>query len=173
VGQGLPFGGKERALNDDPSFQANFELTDHRGVVRTDEDFSGRWMLVFFGFTNCPDVCPTGLATIARVMDDLGSNAEQIQPLLISVDPERDNPAVLAEYVPQFHPSIIGLTGSPDQIKRTARTFNIYYERIEEAAIPGGYTMGHSSSILLFGPEGAFIRSYGYSSANAWMDRAT
>ena len=162
VWQGLPFGDIKRTSNDDPAFRANFELTDHRGMIRTNDDFSGRWMLVFFGFTNCPDVCPTGLATLARVMDDLGSNAERVQPLLISIDPERDKPAVLAEYVPQFHPAIIGLTGSPDQIKKTARTFKIYYERIEEVALPDGYTMGHSSSILLFDPEGAFVRTYGY-----------
>lgn len=143
-------------------FAADFELTDHNGMMQADEDFRGRWMLVFFGFTNCPDVCPMGLATIAQVMDDLGIKSQAIQPLFITIDPERDTPGVLATYVPQFGSGILGLSGTPDQIERTAKTFKIYYQKIEEAASPDGYTMGHTSAFLLFDPQGDFVRLYEY-----------
>ncbi len=143
-------------------FLADFELTDHNGMIQTDEDFRGRWMLVFFGFTNCPDVCPMGLGTIAQVMDDLGTEGSAIQPLFITVDPERDTLGTLADYVTQFGPKILGLSGSPDQIKRTAETFNIYYQKVDEASSPDGYTMGHTSSFLLFDPKGEFVRIFEY-----------
>lgn len=144
------------------AFRADFELTDHQGVVRTDEDFTGRWLLVFFGFANCPDVCPTTLAEVAAVMDGLGADAARVQPLFISIDPERDTPAALADFVPRFEAGIIGLTGTPAQISATARSFYIYYERIEEAAAPGGYSMSHSSQLFLFGPDGAYVTAYAY-----------
>ena len=143
-------------------FVADFEMTDHNGMMQTDGDFRGHWMLVFFGFTNCPDVCPMGLATIAQVMDELGTQGSAVQPLFITVDPERDTPSALANYVPQFGPGILGLSGPPDQIERTAQTFKIYYQKIEEASAPDGYTMGHTSSFLLFDPEGEFVRIYEY-----------
>src|SRR5690606_14422773 len=136
----------------EPAFRAAFELTDHTGIVRTEEDFSGRWMLVFFGFANCPDVCPTTLSEVAVVMKGLGKDAARVQPLFISVDPERDTPSALADFVPQFNAGIIGLTGTPEQIDRTADSFRIFYERIEEAQAPDGYTLGHSSQRFLFDP---------------------
>jgi protein SCO1/2 len=141
---------------------AEFELTGHDGVVRTAEDFRGQWSLVFFGFTNCTDICPTTLAEIAQVMDDLGAQADAVQPLFISVDSERDRPEALAEYVPQFHPSILGLFGTPEQIEAAAASFKIFYERVPEETAPDGYTMGHTSQVFLFDPEGAFVRLFGY-----------
>lgn len=146
----------------EPAFRADFELTGHRGMVLSQEDFAGRWMLVFFGFANCPDVCPTTLSEIAAVMERLGENAEQVQPLFISIDPERDTPSALAGFVPRFDAGIIGLTGTPDQIERTSDTFKIFYEKIEEASAPDGYTMGHSSRLFLFGPEAGFVTSWAY-----------
>ena len=152
----------ETAAPQDPSFQAVFELTDHTGMVRTQVDFAGQWMLVFFGFTNCPDVCPTTLSEVAVVMDELGPDAPFVQPLFISIDPDRDKPQALADFVPQFDAGIIGLTGTPEQIKRTAEDFYIFYEKVTEAAAPGGYTMGHSSQLFLFGPKGDFLTTYAY-----------
>ena len=151
-----------RLSPDGVGFPADFELTDHNGMVQSDEDFHGRWMLVFFGFANCPDVCPLGLATIAQVMDDLGTQGASVQPLFITVDPERDTPSALADYVPQFGPSILGLSGSPEQIERTAESFKVFYQRAEDASAPDGYTMGHTSTFLLFDPEGEFVRLYDY-----------
>lgn len=144
------------------TFRADFELTDHQGMVRTDEEFAGRWLLIFFGFANCPDVCPTTLAEVAAVMDGLGAKAPRVQPLFISIDPERDTPAALGEFVPRFDAEIIGLTGTPEQISATARSFYIYYEKIEEAAAPDGYSMSHSSQLFLFGPDGGFVAAYTY-----------
>ena len=111
---------------DEPAFRADFELTDHQGMVQTDEDFAGRWMLVFFGFANCPDVCPTTLAEVAAVMDALGSDATQVQPLFISIDPERDTPQQLAEFVPAFDANIIGLTGTADQMPLMVPLGNVH-----------------------------------------------
>lgn len=144
------------------AIEADFELTDHRGEVRRDEDYDGKWMLVFFGFTNCPDVCPLGLATIADAMDRLGAAAGQVQPLFISVDPERDTPEALAEYVAAFHPKVIGLTGPTEKISETAGNFRAYFEKIDDERAPDGYTMGHTSVIYLIDPTGEFVTVYGY-----------
>ena len=146
----------------DPAFRAEFELTDHQGMILTERDFAGRWMLVFFGFANCPDVCPTTLAEVAAVMEDLGTDAEKVQPIFISIDPERDTPAALAKFVPLFDAGIIGLTGTPEQIAETSETFPIFYERIEEASAPDGYTMGHTSHLFLFDPQAGFADSWAY-----------
>ena len=148
--------------DDEPAFQAVFELTDHQGMIQTEGDFSGRWMLVFFGFTNCPDVCPTTLSEVAVVMDGLGSAADKVQPIFITIDPERDTPGIPAEYVPLFDAGILGLTGTPEQIAETSTTFPIFFERIEEAAAPDGYTMGHTSHLFLFDPEAGFADSWPY-----------
>ena len=153
---------REVATSAESSVVAEFELTGHDGVLRTEEDIRGKWTLVFFGFTNCPDICPTTLAEIAGVMDDLGSQADAVQPLFISVDSDRDRPDALAEYVPQFHPSILGLAGTPEQIEAAAASFKIFYERVPEDAAPDRYTMGHTSQVFLFDPDGGFVRLYGY-----------
>lgn len=153
---------KTDADRSDPAFRAVFELTDHQRMIRTERDFSKQWMLVFFGFTNCPDVCPTTLAEVAAVMEDLGTDAEKVQPIFISIDPERDTPAALAEFVPLFNAGIIGLTGTPEQIAETSETFPIFFERIEEASAPDGYTMGHTSHLFLFDPQAGFAESWAY-----------
>ena len=147
---------------EEPAFRADFELTDHQGTVRSEEDFAGQWLLVFFGFTSCPDVCPTTLAEVAMVMDSLGDRAQQVQSLFISIDPERDTPAALAEFVPLFGADVIGLTGTPEQIARTAESFHIFYEKIEQDAAPSGYTMAHSSQLFLFDPSGGYVTSWQY-----------
>jgi len=146
----------------EPPFRADFELTDHQGMVRQDEDFAGKWLLVFFGFANCPDVCPTTLAEVAAVMTGLGEYASDVQPLFITIDPERDTPAALAEFVPLFDAGIIGLTGTPDQVAKTAANFYVYYEKINEAKASEGYTMSHSSQLFLFDPESEFVRLFDY-----------
>lgn len=154
--------GRLDQTEEEVAFRAEFELTDHQGMVRTEHDFAGKWMLVFFGFTNCPDVCPTTLSEVAAVMEGLGADADKVQPIFVSIDPERDMPSVLAEYVPLFGAGIIGLTGTPDQIEKTSKTFPIFYERIEGATAPDGYTMGHTSHLFLFDPEAGFAESWPY-----------
>ena len=146
----------------DPAFVAEFELTDHQGMIRTEDDFAGRWMLIFFGFTNCPDVCPTTLSEVAAVMEGLGADAAKVQPIFITIDPERDTPTALADYVPLFDAGIIGLTGTPEQIAQTSETFPIFFERIEDASAPDGYTIGHTSHLFLFDPDTGFAESWPY-----------
>lgn len=150
------------SVAEDPTVTADFELTAHDGTARSEEDYRGQWMLVFFGFTNCPDVCPMTLSEISVVMDKLGNFTEHVQPLFISIDPERDGPALLAEFVPQFHPTIVGLTGTPQQIEAATDSFKVYYEKIAQDGAPDGYTMGHTSQMFLFDPKGQFVRLFSY-----------
>lgn len=154
--------GDRAPTSDPPVHKAIFELTDHRGQIVTQDDFAGEWLLVFFGFANCPDVCPSTLAEVAAVMDALGEDSATIQPLFISIDPERDTPAALAEFVPRFEAGIIGLTGTPSQIAQTSQSFYVFFEKIEDANAPGGYTMGHSSQLFLFGPDAGYVTSWQY-----------
>lgn len=151
----------ERTASDSPFF-AEFELTDHRGMVQTQRDFSGRWMLIFFGFTNCPDICPTTLSEVAAVMEGLRGEAEKVQPIFITIDPERDSPMVLSQYVEQFEAGIIGLTGTANQMAAISDSFPIFFERNEEASAPGGYTMSHTSNLFLFDPQAGYSTSWPY-----------
>ena len=139
----------------EPPFFAEFELTDHRGMVQTEEDFAGRWMLVFFGFTNCPDVCPTTLGELSVLLDDLGPQGDDLQVLLISGDPERDTPERLNEYLQSFDPRIVGLTGSEEEVEEAFSAFKAY-----RAIVPlenGDYTVDHSAGVYLFDREGGFF----------------
>ena len=129
-----------------------FNLTDQHGRAVTERDFAGRWMLVYFGYTFCPDVCPTELGTIAAAMQDLGDKAAQVVPVFITVDPERDTPEQLATYVPNFDPRMVGLTGTPEQIAEAARRYRVYYAKAERPSMTE-YLMDHSSFVYLVGPD--------------------
>lgn len=134
------------------SFGKTLELKDHNGQLRTLADFKGKVVTLFFGFTHCPDVCPTTLVEMANVMKELGSDAGRVQVLFVSVDPERDTADVLKRYVPAFHPSFLGLTGNAEDIARVAKEFKIYYQKQNLAS--GGYTMDHSAGTYIFDGEG-------------------
>jgi protein SCO1/2 len=133
-----------------------FTLTDHTGKRVTDQDFRGKFLLVFFGFTNCPDVCPTALQVMAAALDKLGPNAARITPVLISVDPAHDTPAVLATYVASFHPRLVGLTGSQAEIDAVAKAYRVYVKKVPDPKSTAGYTIDHSSIIYVMGPDGAY-----------------
>jgi cytochrome oxidase Cu insertion factor (SCO1/SenC/PrrC family) len=149
-----------------------FTLTDHTGKRVTDQDFRGRFMVVFFGFTFCPDVCPTALQVMAAALDKIGPKAEQITPVLITVDPERDTPEQMAMYVKSFHPRLVGLTGSPDEIAAVAKAYRVYFKRVPDPKSSGGYTMDHSAIIYVMGPDGAFRTHFPYTvDANAMAER--
>lgn len=138
-----------------------FSLTDHTGRHVTEKDFLGKYMLVFFGFTYCPDVCPTELQVMSAALDELGAEGNTIQPVFVSIDPERDTPEVVKQYVENFHPRLIGLTGSPDDIAAIARAYRVYYKK----ALGGSetdYEMDHSTTIYLMGPDGGFRKHFGY-----------
>lgn len=132
-----------------------FALVDHTGTPRTDADFRGRLMLVYFGFTYCPDVCPTDLQAIGLALDKLGDAAERVQPLFITVDPERDTVAYLSQYVPLFHPRLIGLTGTAAAIHAAAEAYRAYYAKV--ALSEGDYTVDHSSFIYLMSADGRYL----------------
>ncbi|WP_420966778.1 SCO family protein [Bradyrhizobium sp. B120] len=133
-----------------------FALTDQAGHARTDADFRGKLMLVYFGFTYCPDVCPTDLQAIALALDKLGPDGDQVQPIFITVDPERDSAAHLAEYVPLFHPRLIGLTGSFDAIRKVADAYKVYYARVP-LKDAGDYTVDHTAYIYLMDRDGNYL----------------
>jgi protein SCO1/2 len=128
----------EQASGGEALIESEFSLIDHTGKPMTDEDFEGKWQLVFFGFTYCPDVCPTTLNDVSIVLEELGAEADQLQPLFITVDPERDTPEVMAEYVANFDPRIVGLTGSPEQIEQATQAFRAYYAKVEQDGVPDG-----------------------------------
>jgi protein SCO1/2 len=130
-----------------------FSLVNQEGRAVTERDFAGRWLLVYFGFTYCPDVCPTELGTIAAALDAMGAAGERVTPVLISVDPQRDTPAQLADYVSRFHPRMQGLTGTPEQVAAAARAYRVFYSRVQRPNMTD-YTMDHSSFIYLVGPDG-------------------
>lgn len=133
-----------------------FALTDQAGRDRTDREFRGKLMLVYFGFTYCPDVCPTDLQAIALALDKLGADGDQVQPIFITVDPERDTAAHLAEYVPLFHPRLIGLTGSDDAIRKVADAYKVYYARVP-LKDAGDYTVDHTAYIYLMDRDGNYL----------------
>ncbi|MCW2236101.1 SCO family protein [Azospirillum canadense] len=138
-----------------------FTLTDQDGKAVTDADYRGKYLLVYFGYTYCPDVCPTELGAMARAVDLLGAQGEKVQPLFISVDPERDTVAHLKEYVPLFHPRLVGLTGTPEQVKAVAKEYRVYYAKApQKDAKPDEYLMDHSSFIYLMAPDGRFLGVY-------------
>jgi protein SCO1/2 len=133
-----------------------FTLTDETGRAVTADTYRGRYMLIFFGFTYCPDVCPTELAKVAATLDLLGQDAARITPLFVTVDPARDTPDALSAYTEQFHPAIIGLTGTDEQIAAAARAFRVYYNKVRTGPEPDAYTMDHSAFVYLMGPDGRF-----------------
>lgn len=134
------------------AFGKNLSLPDFNGTPRTIADFQGKVVAVFFGYTQCPDVCPTTLAEMAQVMHKLGPDAARVQVLFITVDPERDTPQVLKQYVPAFHPSFLGLTGDADATARTAREFKVFYQK--QPLTTGGYSMDHSAGTYIFDGTG-------------------
>jgi cytochrome oxidase Cu insertion factor (SCO1/SenC/PrrC family) len=133
-----------------------FELTDQAGHVRTERDFRGQLMLVYFGFTYCPDICPTDLQAIGLALDKLGNDAGSVQPLFITVDPERDTSEHLAEYVPLFHPRLIGLTGTADAIRKAADEYKVYYAKVSLGKADD-YTVDHTAFIYLMDRDGNYL----------------
>ena len=136
-----------------------FTLTDHTGKQVSDTDLRGRLMLIYFGYTLCPDVCPLSLQVMADGIDALGADAKDVQPLFISVDPERDTAEVMSDYVPHFHKRMLGLTGSPEQIKPVLKAYRVYVSKQEETE-PGEYLVNHSSIFYLMGRDGKFIAHF-------------
>jgi protein SCO1/2 len=135
------------------NFSGDFHLADHSGKERTLADFRGKVVVLFFGYTHCPDVCPTTMAELAAAMKTLGQDAERVQVLFVTVDPERDTAELLSKYVPSFHPSFLGLRGDPEATAKTAKDFKIMYQK-QPGATPATYTVDHSAGTFVFDPQG-------------------
>jgi protein SCO1/2 len=135
------------------AFGRDFQLTDHAGKPRALADFRGKAVVMFFGYTQCPDVCPTTLSLLSDVMKQLGADAAKVQVLFVTVDPERDTGELLAAYVPAFDPSFLGLRGDAEATARTAREFKVIYQK-QPGSAPGSYTMDHSAGTYVFDPQG-------------------
>lgn len=130
-----------------------FSLPDQNGRTRSLSDFAGKVVVVFFGFTQCPDVCPTTLVELAQVKKALGPDGDKVQGVFITVDPERDKPEMLKAYLESFDPSFVALRGSPEQVKEVAKEFKIYYAKVP-GQTPDSYTMDHTAASFLFDPQG-------------------
>lgn len=134
-------------------YARNFALTDHNGKPRTLADFQGKVVTVFFGYTHCPDVCPTTLSEMKMVLKELGADAGRVQVLFVTVDPERDTPEVLRQYVPSFDPGFLGLYGDTKATAEVARSFKVFYQKVAGAK-PDTYTMDHTAGSYVFDPQG-------------------
>lgn len=139
----------------------DFHLTDTAGKPRSLADFRGKVVVVFFGYTHCPDVCPTTLSDMASVMKRLGKDAQRVQVLFITLDPARDTPALLAQYVPSFNPSFLGLYGGEAKTKETAQEFKVFYQK-QETGSKVGYTLDHSANTYVFDPAGRLRLLFGF-----------
>jgi len=157
---------EEPVVADAAEINPRYLLMDAQGRAITDEDFAGRFQLIAFGYTSCPDVCPSTLAAMTLILGKLGKLADRLQPLFISFDPERDSGEVLRRYTENFDPRIIGLTGFPEIVRRTADHFRVIYRiNREPGAASGQYTVDHSVGMYLLGPDGRFLTHYAYTTS--------
>jgi cytochrome oxidase Cu insertion factor (SCO1/SenC/PrrC family) len=141
-----------------------FRLTDQNQMIRTEMDFKGKYMLVFFGYTYCPDVCPTTLAVMADALGKIGSLADKVTPIFITVDPKRDTPEKIKAYLSSFGPRFVGLTGDTNDIAAVAKEYRVYY-REHPPENGGEYTVDHSGVVYLMGPNGNFVANYSLETA--------
>ena len=134
-------------------YAKDFALTDHNGQARTLKDFAGKVVVIFFGFTQCPDVCPTSMAELAEIKKLLGKNGDKLQGLFITVDPERDTPVVLKAYMANFDPSFLALYSTPEKLVALAKDYKVYFKKVD-GKTPTSYTMDHSAGSFVYDTEG-------------------
>ncbi|MEL6372579.1 MAG: SCO family protein [Pseudomonadota bacterium] len=144
-----------------------FELVRHDGKPVTHKTYEGKHLLVYFGFTHCPDICPAGLQVITAALEKLGPKAKDVKPVFVSVDPQRDTPDAMKDYVSSFHPSLDGLTGSKAQVAAMARTYRVYYNITPNPEHPEDYTVDHSGFMYLMAPDGRYVAHFSHHVAPA------
>lgn len=142
-----------------------FALVDHTGKPVTEKDFRGRHMLVYFGFTHCPDICPSSLQVMSAALDKLGPLAERVTPVLVSLDPERDTPQQMALYVKSFHPRLVGLTGTVDQIAAATKAYRVYFKKVKDEKSSADYTIDHTSILYLMDANGEFVTHFSHTAS--------
>jgi protein SCO1/2 len=145
---------------------------DQTGKRVSDKDFQGRDMLVFFGYTNCPDICPAGLQVMSAALDKLGHRGDDIVPVFITLDPEHDTQQRLAAYVKSFHPRLVGLTGSDSDIAAAAKAYRVFYQKVPDEKDPARYTLDHSAIFYLMGKDGALVAPIPYTTDVAQLTMA-
>lgn len=152
-----------------PTIGGPFTLVDHNGKAVTDQSFRGQYMLIYFGYTFCPDVCPTSLSAMASALEIVPKEVEaKITPVFITVDPERDTGEILKSYVANFHPRMVGLTGSEEQVKDAAKKFRVYFQKADQGK-DSPYLMDHSSIVYLMGPDGRFVTHFSHTTTPEQM----
>jgi protein SCO1/2 len=139
-----------------------FSLVGADGKPVTDRDFRGRYMLIFFGFTHCPDICPAELQVIAEALGELGDKAKNVVPIFITLDPERDTPEAMGNYVKSFGPNLVGLTGSPEAIAAAAKAYRVSYAKVEDKESAADYGVDHSALVYLMDPKGRYVTHFSY-----------
>jgi len=175
---GAVIGGKAFFLNDPSRIKTvgtvniggPFSLVDHTGKAVTEKDYAGKYMLIYFGYTFCPDVCPTSLSIMGEALDMLTpEQLDNVVPIFVTVDPERDTSEVLAGYVPHFHEKMVGLTGAMKDIKAAAKVFKVFFAKANEDDPDGIYTMDHGSTTYLMGPEGTYAAHFSHGTPSKMM----
>ncbi len=139
-----------------------FELVGKEGKTVTDQTFRGRHMLVFFGFTRCPDICPAKLQVMAAALEELGTAADGVVPIFITLDPERDTPEAVTNYVANFGPNFVGLTGSKEAIDNVAKAYRVSYQKFQDESMGDNYSVDHSALVYLMGPDGRYVTHIPY-----------
>jgi protein SCO1/2 len=168
-GPRLGFGRLTATGSVDLAIGGPFTLVDQNGVTRKPEDFAGKLMLVYFGYTYCPDVCPTELQTMTQALEKLGAKAAEVQPIFITIDPERDNQAEMKSYAENFDPRLLALTGTAAQVAQAAKSYSVFYQKVAEAG--GTYAMDHTSIVYLMGRDGKYVAHFvGNMTADAMAD---
>lgn len=145
------------SLAQESSIGGRFIMQEPGGKIVKDEDFRGKFMLIFFGYTFCPDICPTALGTVAEAMNQIGTESDKLVPIFVTLDPERDTPVRLGEFVKHFHPRMIGLTGSAEMLSRLTKGYKVTYRKVPAGKDdPENYLIDHSAGLYLMDPEGKF-----------------
>lgn len=165
----ISFGKTEESSTGKADIGGKFTLTDQDGHQVSDSEFRGKYMLVFFGFTSCPSICPVGMATLTQVMEKLekDGDADKIQPIFITVDPETDTPKKMKEYLANFHSSIIGLTGTQAQLDAVQKEYKVYASKVKDKSMPSGYNVDHTGFIYLMDKNGEYLRHCAYNETPA------
>ena len=159
--QNQPTTGQNQVLSGTAQIGGPFTLTDHTGKRVTEKDFQGRFTLIYFGYTYCPDVCPAELQVISAAIDQLGEKGDKVTPVFVTVDPERDTVKQMASYVVNFHKRLVGLTGNPSEIREAAKAYRVYYAKSKDGSATD-YLMDHSSIVYLMSPQGKYLAHFSY-----------
>ena len=159
-----PPGPKPQIVSGKALIGGPFTLTDHNGKRVTEKDFEGKHKLVYFGYTYCPDICPAELQVMSAALDALGDEAKDVTPVFVTVDPERDTVEQMKSYVENFHPRLVGLTGSPEDIRKAAKAYRVYYAKAKSDSATD-YLMDHSSIVYLMSPKGEYLTHFAYGTA--------